>query len=82
MRLNLPEDCRALVESWNHVTVKANHIEGPMDYLKQRVNMDFTQIPNKSLFESRVETDGKMGKPKQMDIEVTEDNYWVPPDEM
>jgi hypothetical protein len=77
MRLTLPEECRPIIESWKHVKVNAEYVHGEVDHLKHRVKMNFTQIPNKGLFESRVETDEKMGKPKDVDLEITEGNYWI-----
>ncbi|TAQ86472.1 hypothetical protein B7494_g5203 [Chlorociboria aeruginascens] len=72
MHLTLPKECRPIIESWKHVKVNAEYVDG------ERVKMNFTQIPNKGLFESRVETDDKMGKPKDVDLEITEENYWIP----
>ncbi|KAG8529042.1 uncharacterized protein KY384_005676 [Bacidia gigantensis] len=78
MHLTLPKEVKSKIETWNHVAVKAEYVDGPMDHLKHRLKMNFTQMQNKGLFESRVETDEKMGKPKEVDVEPTEENYWIP----
>ncbi|OQE16567.1 hypothetical protein PENFLA_c027G08429 [Penicillium flavigenum] len=80
MQIKLPQECREIVESWKHVEVKAEFVDGPVDWVTYRVKMNFTQIPNRGLFESRVEVDKKSGKPENVDLEVTEENYWVPSD--
>lgn len=77
MKLELPIDCKDVVDSWEHVAVKVDYVDGPVDHIKYKVKINFSQIATKGLFESRVKADQGMGKPEDVDLEVTEENYWV-----
>jgi hypothetical protein len=56
------------------VKVTTEYVDDEVDHLRHCIKMNFTQILNKRLFESRVVTDGRIGKLKDDALKITE---WI-----
>jgi hypothetical protein len=85
MRFTLPEDCRQIVESWDHadLTTSAEFVQGKVDHLDPKHYMlgalNFTQDPEMGIRNIRSLIDLIHGREENMRMPVTERDYWTKP---